>query len=111
MSSTGNWQVLDWVATLDALMQLARRTTSLAAGQVVVQVEGAATVRLGVDGGGAGCEAADGATADLACDSHTAMRALFGPLSPSAVCDLSEGARILESWCPLPLSWGRQDGV
>jgi len=111
VSATGNWQVLDWPAALDALMKLAQRGIPLAAGEVVVHIESAATVRLCADGTGAGCEAAEGARADLTCDSHTAMRALFGPLPPSSVCDLPEGARILESWCPLPLSWGRQDGV
>ncbi len=109
--ATGNWQVLNWVATLDALLKLAHRGTHLAAGEVVVQIEGAATVRLSVGAGGAGCEAAEGAPADLVCDTHTAMRALFGPLPTSSVCDLPAGARILESWCPLPLSWSRQDGV
>lgn len=111
VSGTGNWQVLDWVPALDALMKLWRHCVTMAEGEVVLRVEGAATMRLAVRGDEAGCEVAQDAPPDLTCDGPTAMRLLFGPLRPSAVCDLPRKAGILESWCPLPLSWGRQDGV
>jgi len=111
VSSTGNWQIFDWVAVGDAVMKLRRRCAAMAEGEVVLQVEGAATVRLRASGDEAGCEEAEGVQADLTCDAATAMRVLFGPLKPSLVCDLPVGADILECWCPLPLSWARQDGV
>lgn len=40
-----------------------------------------------------------------------AMKALFGPLSPSVTVALPAGCELLEGWCPLPLSWNHQDGV
>jgi len=111
VSCTGNWQVVDWPGALDAIITLAQGCIPLEDGEVVVQVQGAATIRLSVSGGEARCEDATGAAPDLACNAPTAMRVLFGPLKPSAVCDLPPAAQALESWCPLPLSWGRQDGV
>ena len=47
----------------------------------------------------------------VSCDPATCMRLLFGPLAPSQVIDLPQPAAMLESWCPLPLYWARQDGV
>ena len=111
VGSTGNWQVLDWPAVGDAVMKLRRRCAPMAEGEVVLEVEGTGVLRLWVSGGEAGCQDAKGARVDLTCNAPTAMRVLFGPLKPSSVCDLPAGAVILESWCPLPLSWARQDGV
>ncbi len=42
---------------------------------------------------------------------ETALRLLCGPLPPSRVMPLPPRAAPLESWCPLPLIWARQDSV
>ena len=40
-----------------------------------------------------------------------AAQALFGPLSPADVADLTDLSPMLAAWCPLPLTWTRQDSV
>ncbi len=107
---SGNWQVIDWIAVTDALMKMRRRSGPMAEGSVVVGIEGYGAIRLQAEGDEAGCAAAD-EDPDMSCDAPTAMRLLFGPLSPSLVMPLPEKAALLESWCPLPLTWKRQDGV
>ena len=44
-------------------------------------------------------------------DTFTAMRVFFGPLPPPAVTDVPAALAPLLGWCPLPLSWPKQDGV
>jgi hypothetical protein len=65
---------------------------------------------LEVDGEHICCARTDAEPA-LSADPATAMRLLLGPLPPSAVLALPADAALLEQWCPLPLFWGRQDGV
>jgi predicted N-acetyltransferase YhbS len=108
--SSGNWQVIDWIAVTDALMKTRRRNTPMADGSVVLAIEGYGAIQLQVSGDEAGCAAADGPP-DLRCNAPTAMRLLFGPLAPSQVMPLPANAAPLEPWCPLPLTWPRQDGV
>jgi len=107
--SSGNWQVFDWVATSDALMKMRYIGGAMAAGAVTVGIEGCGAVRLEVGEEGASGSTADG-PCDVQCDVPTAMRLLFGPLPPRQVMSLPERAALLEAWCPLPLSWKRQDG-
>jgi predicted N-acetyltransferase YhbS len=108
--ASGNWQIFDWVAVVDALLQAQHLTAPLVKGTVVLGIEGYGALQLQVDGGAARCIATD-AAADLLCDAPTAMRLLFGPLPPTHVLPLPAAAAPLESWCPLPLTWTSQDGV
>jgi hypothetical protein len=77
---------------------------------VIIEIEGYGRLLLEVDGKHIRCARTD-AEPSLSPDPATAMRLLLGPLPPSAVLALPVGAALLEQWCPLPLFWGRQDGV
>ena len=110
IGASGNWQVFHWGAVLNALMKAKGRMGPMAAGEVSLAIEGSGTFRLYVDSGGAGCQASQSA-ANHHCHPMQAMRLLFGPLAPSALAPLAANAVGLESWCPLPLTWLRQDGV
>ena len=107
---SGNWQVFDWVTLLDALMKIRHQSIPMPKGEVVVGIIGHDAVRLQVEGKEAGAAVAD-ELPDMQVNAFMAMRLLFGPLSPSQVMALPSSAAVLESWCPLPLSWPRQDGV
>ena len=109
-SSSGNWQIFDWAATLDALLKTRTALVPLMDGAVVVEIVGYGRVALEVRGDDSQCVRTEAAPA-LQMDTFTAMRLLCGPLSPSLVSPLPAAAAPLEQWCPLPLFWGRQDGV
>ncbi len=106
---TGNWQIFNWPATLDALLRVRHGAQPLAPGSVVLRIAGR-TMRLEVADRGARCSVCEDAP-DLETDAHTAVRALFGPTSPSGVLELPRQAVILNAWCPLPLSIPFQDHV
>ena len=108
--SSGNWQVFDWAAALDALLKAQGTLIPLTDGAVVIEIADYGKVLLEVAGGSARCIRSDAAPA-LQTDAFTAMRLLFGPLPPATVLALPQAAAALEQWCPLPLFWGRQDGV
>lgn len=108
--SSGNWLIFDWEATLDALLKTRAAQGPLIDGAVVIEIEGYGKILLEVDGGAARCVCSEGEPA-LHTDPATAMRLLCGPLPPAAVLALPPAAALLEQWCPLPLFWGRQDGV
>ena len=109
-SSSGNWQIFDWATTLDALLKTRAALVPLMDGAVVVEIAGYGRVALEVRGDDVQCVRTEAAPA-LQMDTFTAMRLLCGPLSPSLVLSLPAAAAPLEQWCPLPLFWGRQDGV
>ena len=108
--SSGNWQIFDWAAALDALLKAQCTLIPLIDGAVVIEIADYGKVLLEVAGGSARCIRSDAAPA-LQTDAFTAMRLLFGPLPPATVLALPQAAAALEQWCPLPLFWGRQDGV
>ena len=108
--SSGNWQIFDWAAALDALLKVQGTLIPLNDGAVVIEIADYGKVLLEVAGGSARCIRSDAAPA-LQTDAFTAMRLLFGPLPPATVLALPQAAAALEQWCPLPLFWGRQDGV
>ena len=108
--SSGNWQIFDWEATLDALLKARGTLGPLSDGAVVLEIEGYGKVLLEVDGGVARGVRTETEPA-LQTNAFTAMRLLCGPLPPSAVLALPPDAAPLEQWCPLPLYWGRQDGI
>ena len=108
--SSGNWQIFDWAAALDALLKAQGTLIPLIDGAVVIEIADYGKVLLEVAGGSARCIRSDAAPA-LQTDAFTAMRLLFGPLPPATVLALPQAAAALEQWCPLPLFWGRQDGV
>ena len=108
--SSGNWQIFDWAAALDALLKAQGTLIPLTDGAVVIEITDYGKVLLEVAGGSARCIRSDAAPA-LQTDAFTAMRLLFGPLPPATVLALPQAAAALEQWCPLPLFWGRQDGV
>ena len=110
LSASGNWQIFDWVAVVDALLKAQHLKVPLVEGVVVLDIGGCGALQLQVDGDGASCVATD-AAADLVCTAPTAMRLLFGPLPPAGVLSLPRAAAPLQSWCPLPLIWMAQDRV
>ena len=108
--SSGNWQVFDWVAVLDALLKAQSTLVPLSDGAVVIEIADYGKVLLEVASGNARSILTN-ANPALQIDAFTAMRLLFGPLPPSTLLALPQAAAALEQWCPLPLFWGRQDGV
>ena len=54
-SSTGNWQVFDWTATLSALLAVRASTGPLVDGRVVVEISGRGTLALEVQSGETTC--------------------------------------------------------
>ncbi len=109
-SGSGNWQIFDWATTLDALLKTRAALVPLTEGAVVVEIAGYGRVAMEGGGNDAQCVRTEAAPA-LQLDALTAMRLLCGPLRPSLVWPLPAAAAPLEQWCPLPLFWGRQDGV
>ena len=107
---TGNWQIFNWVATLDALLKVRATVGPLVDGRAVIAIEDYGHISLEVAGGEAVCTASKDA-ADLHAGAFTAHSLFFGPLPPSAVVDLPAQLTALEQWCPLPLFWAKQDGV
>ena len=108
--SSGNWLILDWQATVNALLKTRTAQSPLLDGSVVIEIEEYGRILLEVDGENTRCVRTDDDAA-LSTDPATAMRLLFGPLPPSTVLTLPVRAALLEQWCPLPLFWCRQDGV
>lgn len=115
VGGAGSCQVFDWVRVTDALMKLRRQCGPMIPGCVTVSIAGEGLMALEVGDETAGASWLESSTlggdADVAADATTTMRLLFGPLRPSEVMELSSAAGLLESWCPLPLGWTRQDGV
>ena len=109
---TANWQVFEWTSIVEGLMLAKRQAATLCDGRAILEIDGYGAIELAVHGGEPTCAKADAArAADVQCDAATAMRLLFGPLRPSQEMTLSPQASVLESWCPLPLTWTQQDGV
>jgi predicted N-acetyltransferase YhbS len=107
---SGNWQILQWAEVVDALMKVQRQwRAGLVDGKVIVGIEGYGAIALVVKDGEPRCAKTE-EEPHVSGDSATCMRLLFGPLAPSQVLSLGPAA-MLESWCPLPLYWSRQDGV
>ena len=108
---TGNYQVFDWVKTLDALLRLKHATEAMADGRVVIRIgNDNVTLSLTVDGDKACCEATD-AEPDLLLDAMQAVRVLFNLAGPTSVIDVPKRATVLTSWCPLPMGFSTQDHV
>ncbi len=110
VESWGNWRFLDWPEVLSALLQAKCATTPLQKGEVVLEVEGRGRLALRVANGQGVCEPTSQAPV-LKVNEPTALRLLGGPFPPSRTLDLPPAAALLENWCPLPLTWPRQDGV
>ena len=111
LTSSGNWQIVNWPATVGTLLAFQHRTTPLVHGLVRVRINDAnVTIQMRVDGSGSSCQRTC-AEPDLEADACTVVRLLFGPTRPSAVMRLGVGAAILEAWCPLPLRLSRLDHV
>lgn len=111
----GNWQIFDWCATLQALLQARHACSPLFPGHVALGVQSRCgepdqVVRVEVDDTGPHCQRTPQAP-DLETDSATMTRLLLGPLQPSAVMPLPRSAAILDQWCPLPATLSRQDEV
>lgn len=107
-----SWRILRWDAVLHALMHVRALPGSLPDGAVIVHIDGWDSIELNVRDGEPNClRIGDGRKPHLICDSATAMRLFFGPLTPSQVLPLPGTASILQAWLPLPLHWPQQDGV
>lgn len=107
VGSSGNWQIYDWAATVEALMGVCDR---LPEGGADLGIEGYGTLRMRVRDGRPECLRED-AAGGVTWDPRTAMRALFGPLAPDLVTAVPPTLDALRAWCPLPLGWLRPDGV
>jgi len=108
--ASGNWQVFAWEEVLGALLALRRTMGPLPAGRVVVGIEGYGQLALEVEGEQTRVTRTEEAPA-VKGGTSLILRLLCGPLPPSQVMALPPAAALLEAWCPLPLYWGRQDGV
>ena len=110
-ADSGNWQVFDWPVTISTLMSIRHEERPLAAGSVVIGIDGEASAfRLTVDRSGPRC-AATNDEPDVRADGPAMVQLLFGPWPPTQVMTLSNEASILEAWCPLPLAIPKQDEV
>ena len=107
VASSGNWQVFDWAATVEALMGVC---DSLPEGDAAIGIEGYGKLRIRVRDGRVECRREDASDGDN-WDPATAMRALFGPLAADLVTAVPPELAALRGWCPLPLGWLRPDGV
>lgn len=107
VASSGNWQIYDWAATVEALMGVC---DSLPEGDTAIGIEGYGTLRMRVRDGRPECRLED-AAGGVTWDPATAMRALFGPLTADLVTAVPPALGALRGWCPLPLGWLRPDGV
>ena len=105
-----NWQIFDWVATVEALLKVSATGGELVDGEALIGIEEHGTLRVRVVGGEPQVERV-GYASTRAWHPFTAMRVFFGPLPPCAVTALPHEAAVLQAWCPLPLSWPTQDGV
>ncbi len=114
LRGSGNWQVFDWPRVIFALLaakaSAALSGAPLADGRVTLGIGGYGAVAISVVAGEVSCERVE-ETPAISCDPHLAHRLLFGPLAPSQSRPLPKAAAPLESWCPLPLYWPRQDAV
>lgn len=113
LRSSGNWQVFDWPRVISALLAARAADPSgapLAEGRVTLGIEGCGPLAVSVAGREVSCERVEEKPA-VSCGHHLAHRLLFGPLPPSQSLLLPKEAEALESWCPLPLFWSRQDAV
>ena len=114
LRGSGNWQVFDWPGVISALLAAkaaaAPSGAPLADGRVTLGIGGYGAVAISAAAGEVSCERVEEPPA-ISCDPHLAHRLLFGPLAPSQSLPLPKAAAALESWCPLPLYWPRQDAV
>ena len=110
VSPSGNWQIYDWEQTVGALLRLRAQLSALPDGEVVLGIGGYGTLEIRVTDGQVHCARSE-APAPVTWSPFEAMRALFGPLPPEAVVEVPREIAAINSWCPLPLGWARQDGV
>ena len=108
LSPSGNWRVFDWQSVLDAALKVKHQAVNLNDGNLTLEIKGYGVLELRVDGVSAACFRSQKKAAFL-CDPQTAMRLLFGPLSPAMVSQISNTT--LNAWCPLPLYMPKQDEV
>lgn len=111
LGSSGNWQIFDWAATVEALLRVRAAGGILADGEVALGIEGYGALRIRVRDAQPVCTRDEEAAAAVTWTPSTVMRVLFGPLAPTQVTDIPAAAAALQAWCPLPLGWPRQDGV
>ncbi len=110
IAPSGNWRIFDWPMTIGALMRLRLRQGGAPDGCLRISIADQGVLGIEVSEGQVNCAFTDDAP-DIECDSHTAMRLLFGPLPPSQVMEIPPRASILETWAPLPLAWPASDLV
>jgi hypothetical protein len=116
VGSSYNFLIYNWAEVVGAFLKLRAATAAvpLSPGSVAVEIEDYGTILLTVPGDGGAVRCArqdDGVAAHLKLTQLQGMSVLFGPRPPSATVVLPEGAKLLESWCPLPLYFNHQDGV
>jgi len=104
------WKVLHWSRTVDAFLNLQSSSDPQEDGSLVLSLDDLPNLKLTSTHGSGTCEETD-EPPDLACTERQAVRMIFGPQSPAAVMPVPSDARMLESWCPLPLGWSSVDGV
>ena len=93
VASSGNWQVFDWAATVEALMGVC---DDLPEGEADLGIEGYGKLRIRVRDGRVECrrdDASDGGD----WDPRTAMRA-FGPLAPDLVTAVPPALARCDGW-------------
>ncbi|WP_432799178.1 GNAT family N-acetyltransferase [Poriferisphaera sp. WC338] len=104
LQSSGNWQIFDWLATLSTLLNARCRISHMIDGKVNIEISDIGRrYSLSVAHNHASVSLTE-EEPQLTATSEQWMRILFGPTQPSGVISIPYNARILDAWCPLPLS-------
>lgn len=109
----GNWQIIQWQKTLDALFRVQHQIItgnggSLLPGSAVVEIEGHERLLIHVTDKDVTVSSTD-RTPDLSGSAHDMMRLFFGPLRPGMTIASIPKMPHFHSWLPLPLYLPQQD--
>jgi predicted N-acetyltransferase YhbS len=111
LTNTGNWRIFDWRKVAGALLSVKCAQGGLAEGELVVGIEGHASLRISVRGDKAACEATT-EHPDVSWDPFVATRVLFGNIPSACVGEMPRRVEpLIASWFPLPLGWLPQNSV
>ncbi len=106
-----NWRIFQWIEVIRALFEVKCRMSSLADGEVNIQIDDYGIIQISVKNGLPSCKMTK-QRPHLSCNYQTATQLLFGPVPPENIIDLPHDIQwLLSSWLPLPLSWHAQDGI
>ena len=108
LSTSGNWQILNWEKVVQACLRAKSQVLPLDDGVISLEIIGYGSVEIGAAESDVYC-VPTAESGIIALDGPRMTRFLFGPHSPQTVISLPSRAKVLQNWCPLPLYLGRQD--